>query len=199
MDTVLVVEQVVHTVQVPDAAAVAVVLQEVVHTVQAPDAAAVAVVLQEVVQVVQAPAAVAVAVVLQESVQVLTVGLQGPAGPSGSVSLYEAGVALSGHAIATVDAVGLAILADVNNAAHANAVIGMTMNAAAQGASVAVNDGGLIEFLGWSWTPGQCVFLGPTPGSLSQARGTGLYSKVIGMAVAPNRIVIELQPALFFN
>ena len=110
MDTVLVVEQVVHTVQVPDAAAVAVVLQEVVHTVQVPDAAAVAVVLQEVVQVVQAPAATAVAVVLQESVQVVTVGLQGPAGPSGSLAAPPIAFGFGDASPRTVATVASAVL-----------------------------------------------------------------------------------------
>ena len=81
METVVIVEQVVHTVQIPSAAAV--VLQESVQTVQVPDTAAVAVVLQESVQVVQVPGATAVAVVVQESVQVTTVGMQGSAGPTG--------------------------------------------------------------------------------------------------------------------
>lgn len=119
MDTVLVVEQVVNTVQVADAAAV-VVVEQVVHTVQVPDGAAVAVVVQESVQVVQVPDAAAVAVVVQEAVQVLTVGMQGPAGPTGlSGSLAAPPIAFgfgdaSPRSVATVTSAVLVLSVRVN-------------------------------------------------------------------------------------
>ncbi len=123
-------------------------------------------------------------------------GLPGPAGTSGTV-IYTAGMALSGHVAVTLDALGRAVPADCTMATHAHAVVGVTLGAAAAGESVSVLAPGQLEHAGWAFVPGQCIFLG-LDGALTQALPVqALFAKVLGIAVAPTRVNLGFQAAIF--
>ena len=125
------------------------------------------------------------------------IGPQGPTGLSGSsISSYPAAVAVGGHVAVVLDSDGKAIPADAATAAH-RAVTGITLGAAVQDAAVEVTAAGLIEHVGWTFTPGLPVFLG-LAGALTQTLPpSAVFSKVLGMAVTPARISVDFQPAIF--
>ena len=125
------------------------------------------------------------------------IGPQGPTGLSGSsISSYPAAVAVGGHVAVVLDSDGKVIPADAATTAH-RAVAGITLGAAVQDAAVEVTAAGLIEHIGWTFTPGAPVFLG-LAGALTQTLPpSAVFSKVLGMAVTPTRISVDFQPAIF--
>lgn len=133
-----------------------------------------------------------------ELVEVSGQGPQGPTGPPGSAGAvsYRAATALSGHVAIALDSNGDAIAADPTNALHAN-VVGLTSNAAVLGDNVQVVSRGFVEHLGWTLTPGQPVFLGPSGSIVQTVPGGAAFTKVLGFALAPTRMNIDLQPAIF--
>ena len=124
-------------------------------------------------------------------------GVAGPAGAAGGAGAdYIAASPLSGHQVIAIDSAGQAIYASSDNAAHALRIAGVSVAAAAAAAPVTVMSAGLIEHGGWSWTPGQPVFVGLN-GVLTQTLPpTSVYSRVIGQAVGATRLLVDLQPPI---
>lgn len=124
-------------------------------------------------------------------------GLPGPPGLSGtSVSAYIAAVALSGHIAVVLDAAGQALPADAAAPPH-YAVAGITTQAAAQGTPVEVINKGVLEHLGWTFTPDQPVFLGLAGAITQTLPPAAVFAKVLGIAVSPTRVSLDFQPAIF--
>lgn len=123
-------------------------------------------------------------------------GIQGPPGPAGGASTVTVGASpLSGHSAVAIDASGLLVPADVSLSAHRGAIVGVVANAYSPGDEAVVQTGYLLEHSGWSWVLGP-VFVGAV-GALTQAPpSNALFAQVIGYAVSPTRIVVDVQPPI---
>jgi len=162
------------------------------------------VVVTEVVNTVVVDGEATVAVIVEQAVSIVDVAQQGPAGAQGiqgpagaSNATYTAGGSVSGHQAVTLDSTSTLIYADAATPAHAWAVLGVSLNAAASGGAVEVARSGPVDHSGWAFTPGSPVFLG-LAGALVQAVPlTAAFVKVMGVAVSPTRVVLDPQPAIY--
>ena len=120
-------------------------------------------------------------------------GPPGPPGPKGNAQLVPVAQPISGHSVVAVDASGQLVPADCTNASHCGAVLGVVDRAYSLGESADVKTGFPLPHAGWAWMPGP-VFLG-LAGQLTQSLPPGaLFSQVIGQAVSPTRVLIDVQP-----
>lgn len=120
-------------------------------------------------------------------------GERGPAGPTGGAHLVPAGMPLSGHSLVAQDAAGALVYADCTVALEAGAVLGIVTDAYLAGEDAVVKTGFDVEHAGWAWTPGP-VLLGAS-GRLVQALPPGaVFSQVVGWAVSPTRLRVDIQP-----
>lgn len=124
-------------------------------------------------------------------------GLAGAPGPAGGAGAeYTAAAALSGHQAIALDSAGQAIYASADNPAHALAVAGISLGAAALGDPITVVSAGLVEHSGWAWAPGELVYLG-TGGALVQTEAPGaVFLQVLGQALSATRVLVALQPPI---
>ena len=123
-------------------------------------------------------------------------GPQGIPGPAGGATLVTVGATpLSGHTAVALDSGGLLVYADCTNPAHIGAVQGVIANAYSPGDLAVVQaDFGLVH-AGWSFSPGP-VFVGAS-GALVQVLPVGaVFAQVIGYALAPTLIRIDVQPPI---
>ena len=123
-------------------------------------------------------------------------GPQGVPGPAGGATTVAVGATpLSGHTAVALDSGGLLVYADCTNPAHIGAVQGVIANAYSPGdLAVVQTDFGLVH-AGWSFSPGP-VFVGAS-GALVQTLPAGaVFAQVIGYALAPTRIRIDVQPPI---
>ena len=123
-------------------------------------------------------------------------GPQGIPGPAGGATLVTVGATpISGHTAVALDSGGLLVYADCTNPAHIGAVQGVVGNAYSPGDQAVVQtDFGLVH-AGWSFSPGP-VFVGAS-GALVQVLPAGaVFAQVIGYALAPTSIRIDVQPPI---
>jgi hypothetical protein len=132
--------------------------------------------------------------IVGESTVLLVTSLeQGPAGPPGPPGAQGeslvgvAGAALSGHRLVAVDGAGAMVYATGPDA------IGLTLNAAAVGGNVTVQQGGFLSEPSWSWIPGQPVFQ-VGAGQLTQTIPTTGMLRQVAVALSPTKIALDLQP-----
>ena len=123
-------------------------------------------------------------------------GKRGPQGPAGGVTLVPVGpAAISGHSAVAVNADGELIPADCTQVPHRGAVLGVVSDAYVAGADAEVKTGFPMEHLGWTWSPGP-IFVGAS-GQLVQALPPGAaFSQVVGLALSPTRVLVDLQPPI---
>ncbi len=123
-------------------------------------------------------------------------GPPGPIGPEGGTTLVTVGATpISGHTAVALDSGGLLVYADCTNAAHIGAVQGVVASAYSAGAQAVVQTGFELVHAGWSFSPGP-VFVGAS-GALVQVLPVGaVFAQVIGYALAPTRIRIDVQPPI---
>ena len=123
-------------------------------------------------------------------------GRQGPPGPAGGETTVKVGPqAISGHSVVACDAAGELVAADATNPAHRNAVLGMVADAYSPGDDAVVQTGYVLEHSGWTWTTGP-VLVG-LAGQLAQAPPAGaLFAQVIGQALSPTRVLIDVHPPI---
>ena len=135
-------------------------------------------------------------------VEVLEAAAQGPRGPQGipgpaggATLIPVGGVPLSGHSAVALSADGTLSRADCTHSAHRGSVLGIVANAYVAGADAVVSNNTPLEHAGWAWAPGP-VFVG-IAGQLTQSLPPGaLFSQVIGQAVSPTRVLIDVQPPI---
>ena len=127
---------------------------------------------------------------------VLIAGKTGPIGPAGGATLVTVGAApISGHTAVALDSGGLLVYADCTNAAHIGAVQGVVASAYSAGAQAVVQTGFELVHAGWAFATGP-VFVGAS-GALVQVLPVGaVFAQVIGYALAPTRIRIDVQPPI---
>jgi hypothetical protein len=128
----------------------------------------------------------------------LVSGSSGTAIPQPTPGQYAATTALSIHKMVALIG-GSLVLADQTNLAHADAIAGLTLNAAAVGQKPQLARAGLIEDSSWSWTPGQPIFLG-TNGNLTQDGSTitSGFLMQVGWVPEPTKIYLEIEEPIFF-
>jgi len=123
-------------------------------------------------------------------------GPQGIPGPAGGATTVTVGAApISGHTAVALDSGGLLVYADCTNPAHIGAVQGVVGNAYSTGDLAVVQTDFDLVHAGWSFSPGP-VLVG-TSGALVQALPVGaVFAQVIGYALAPTRIRVDVQPPI---
>jgi len=80
-------------------------------------------------------------------------------------------------------------------------LLGITVTAANAGASVLVQNEGELEFSGWSWLPGQPIYLG-TNGLITQTAPDAAPAKFVaplGFAMTATKIFIELKDLIYLE
>ena len=123
-------------------------------------------------------------------------GPPGPIGPEGGATLVTVGATpISGHTAVALDSGGLLVYADCTNPAHIGAVQGVVASAYSAGAQAVVQTGFELVHAGWAFATGP-VFVGAS-GALVQVLPVGaVFAQVIGYALAPTRIRIDVQPPI---
>lgn len=125
-------------------------------------------------------------------------GLPGPAGPAGGATRVGlAGAAVSGHRVVIEDESGTVIHADALSVAHAERVVGVSSNAAAEGDPVTIIERGRMADASFAFTPGLPVFLG-LDGALTQTPPAAPgFILQIGAATAPDVLQVRLAPPIY--
>ena len=139
---------------------------------------------------------------MDTDVEVLEAAAQGPRGPQGipgpaggATTVTVGATPLSGHTAVALDSGGLLVYADCTNPAHIGAVQGVVGNAYSPGDQAVVQTDFDLTHAGWSFSPGP-VFVGAS-GALVQVLPVGaVFAQVIGYALAPTRIRIDVQPPI---
>ena len=135
-------------------------------------------------------------------VEVLEAAAQGPRGPQGipgpvggATTVTVGAAPISGHTAVALDSGGLLVYADCTNPAHIGAVQGVVGNAYSPGDQAVVQTDFELVHAGWSFSPGP-VFVGLS-GALVQTLPPGaLFAQVVGFALAPTRIRVDVQPPI---
>lgn len=123
-------------------------------------------------------------------------GIQGIPGPAGGATVVTVGATpLSGHAAVALDSGGLLTYADCTNPAHIGAVQGVVASAYSPGDLAVVQTDFELVHAGWTFATGP-VFVGAS-GALVQVLPVGaVFAQVIGYALAPTRIRVDVQPPI---
>ena len=123
-------------------------------------------------------------------------GRPGAAGAPGGASFARiADAALGGHRVVRALADNRVALASSDTAEHAELIVGVTTHAASEGAEINITAGGEITEASWSWAPGP-VFCG-VAGVLTQTPPATGFIRQIGIADAPDRLIIDLRPPIY--
>lgn len=128
-------------------------------------------------------------------------GLQGPQGvpgPSGSdIVTGIAAETLGGHRMVrgSRNALTYATNTDAN---HADDIQGLTLGAAAVGASVLLQRAGDVTEPSWNWTPETPVFLGSN-GQLTQTPpdDSAAFTLCVGFAATPTTLVLRFEAPIY--
>jgi hypothetical protein len=88
--------------------------------------------------------------------------------------------------------------ADKSIAAHANKIVGITRNAASDGASIFVQYTGKMQDSGWTWITNNPIFCGLT-GILTQTVPTSGWVTQVAVALSPTEIIVEIKPTLVLS
>lgn len=126
-------------------------------------------------------------------------GDQGIPGAAGSNhSRYTADEIISGNAIVAFNSSGNIVLADCSIMEHAH-IAGMSVFATVQYYPAEITSSGIVTHLGWTWTPGAFIYLGHNGALTETVPSDALFTKVIGVALSPTIINIDIQPAIFLT
>lgn len=135
-------------------------------------------------------------------VEVLEAAAQGPRGPQGipgpaggATTVTVGSAPISGHTAVALDSGGLLVYADCTNPAHIGAVQGVVGNAYSTGDLAVVQTDFELVHAGWSFSPGPV--LAGLSGALVQTLPPGaVFAQVVGFALAPTRIRVDVQPPI---
>ncbi len=117
---------------------------------------------------------------------------------SGVVTTVTAGGNINQYQGVVIQSDGLAYRADVTNSAHIGAFLGIAETSATTGNTLRVRQLGVINNLGWAWTPGGTVFVGGSPGDLIQTIPTGLYQQPVGVAISAVDLQIDIGTVIVY-
>lgn len=112
--------------------------------------------------------------------------------PDIGVRTGKAAATVSGHKAVVLTSAGI-LHADPTLAAHINAVVGISLNAAVSGDPVRYKSFGEIEHSGWTFSPGSDIFIG-ADGALTQIVPTGTaFSQRVAYATTATKIRVDIQ------
>lgn len=106
---------------------------------------------------------------------------------------------ISGHQVTILNAAGQLEVASCDQASHARQIVGVTVGAASAGAQASVQRFEIIEHSGWAWDPGNAVYLGASGALVQTIPAAALFCAVIGVALSGNKILLGLQPPVFYQ
>jgi len=123
-------------------------------------------------------------------------GDPGEAGISGNtISIYPAGINMSGHRIVIVEN-DILQYADSSNLEHSNLILGMTLGAVLQGNLGTVQTYGTIEEPSWNWTLKVPIWLS-TQGLIQQTSPSSGFSLIIGFPTTSTKLFINIREPIF--
>lgn len=118
-------------------------------------------------------------------------GRAGQPGPAGGSAVER----IAGEQLSALRVVyewsGVVRYLDLQDAAHIDQVVGITLNAVEQGEPINLQLSGPLDDAAWSWQPGP-VWLGAA-GTLTQTPPLDGYLLFVGTAVSPTRIIINID------
>ena len=121
-------------------------------------------------------------------------GLQGAPGPAGGSAFQR----LAGETLSALRVVyeqnGQVFTLDAGDGEHIDLLLGVTLTAAEQGATINVQRSGAIDDAGWNWQPGR-IWLG-AEGALTQTPPVDGFAVLLGAAVSATRITLNIQDAI---
>jgi hypothetical protein len=134
-----------------------------------------------------------------EVIEILTAAEQGPPGAQGqpgqsgaSYLTYLADGAVGGQRVVRATTAGKVGYVDPSDPAQAHAAIGLTMGAAANGASINVQFSGEMSEPGWAWTANLPIFAGAN-GVPTQTPPAIGFQAPIGVATSATAMVIQIK------
>lgn len=83
---------------------------------------------------------------------------------------------------------------DPHDDEHIDLLLGITLNAGMAGTEAEIRRLGIIDNNSWSWSPGR-IWLGPS-GTLTQTPPDGGFDALIGTAVSPTRVILNIQDSI---
>lgn len=102
-----------------------------------------------------------------------------------------AGSTIQAYRFVTTNSSGQAIYADSSIASHRNRIVGITLQASLPGDTLMIQEDMLVENTGWNFTPESLLYLG-TQGTLTTNPRTGVFSNILGYAVTPTSVRIQI-------
>lgn len=128
------------------------------------------------------------------------VGLYIGGGSSKSKSGEDLTEGISGEAITAYQPVALVngeiVIADNADETHCNRTIGLALNSTtAAGQEVEVQSSGEVTNSGWSFTPGDRLFLGPNGAIITSISPSDTLMVPIGHAIDADTIFIDIKPS----
>jgi hypothetical protein len=87
---------------------------------------------------------------------------------------------------------------DPHDADHIDLICGLTLTATAGVGDVTVQRGGPVDDGAWSWASPGRVYLGAS-GTLTQTPAADGYDVLVGYAVSPTRIYLDIQDPIFLE
>lgn len=129
--------------------------------------------------------------------EIETLGIQIARAAKPFLSRYVAGEAVSALRAVRYDATTGRVVYARPPELEARLPLGITVTGVLAGEEVTVRSGGELTDGSWSWTAGEPILLGAT-GVLTQSQpALQAYLVVLGVAMTPTTIVINIEPALF--
>lgn len=110
-------------------------------------------------------------------------------GGGGGIAL-PAGQTITAYQVVTTNLAGDIVTADAGTVEHQGRVIGVALNSAITGATVAIADSGVVTNAGWSWTPHAVLYVGLN-GTISTEQ-VGAFSQNLGYSISATEIFIRL-------
>lgn len=120
--------------------------------------------------------------------------LTGGTGPG--ILTLTAGENISAY-LAVVCIGGQAFKADAATIGHAGRVIGIATSSALVGDPITVQVIGLTVNAGYTFTPGEPVFLG-IDGALTHTPGVGVFEQQMGVALAMTQLCVDLAEVIVY-
>lgn len=135
------------------------------------------------------------------TVGVASPGPQGARGaPGGTSEARVAATTLGGHRMVRAESDGRVGYASSDIATHGDDTLGLTLGAALAGEAIDVQYRGVVTHAGWSWAPGEPVFLGRDGMPTQSVPDAGLgdaFIQVVGFAETATSLHLQIDSPIY--